>query len=427
MNGRADSPDWREIIFRGIESEELDYKAAQNWRELNRTGKAKFARHCMALANAKGGYIVVGVSEDQYGRPAVFTGVTSDQARSFDPTDVGNFVNRCADPAVDFDIERPVIDERQYVVFVVRRFGTLPHVCAYSVNGELLQGAFYIRTKDASSRVAYRASELHGIIQRALRNQRETLGRMLRGILYENRQHAAATPEDLFRDQILQGRSFFSKRLAAQEHAPDVLLDLVTFPEKSSEQRFTLSELWSAAEESAYTFRQRPFAAIGSDAETYATNASLRSCVDNPLLHWQAFQSGLFHHQSGLHVGSRGLDYRELVSLIAEAVFFLGQFYTTLGCDDDLIEIEFRLKNSRDVSLALPPPSSQKQSWICRIPEIRVHLSRTVPDLASGAVQHAVRVVTEIAERFNLPAGKHRDLENHIQNVLQRGGNAFKG
>ena len=46
---------------------------------------------------------------------------------------------------------------------------------------------FYIRTSDASSRPAFRAVEMHALIQRALRNQREALGRMLRGILYESR------------------------------------------------------------------------------------------------------------------------------------------------------------------------------------------------------------------------------------------------
>ena len=32
--------DWRSIIFRGIESDELDYKAAQTWLILSRAGRA---------------------------------------------------------------------------------------------------------------------------------------------------------------------------------------------------------------------------------------------------------------------------------------------------------------------------------------------------------------------------------------------------
>ena len=47
--------DWKSIIYRGVESDELDYKAAQNWLQLPRSGKAKFVRHCLAMANTKGG------------------------------------------------------------------------------------------------------------------------------------------------------------------------------------------------------------------------------------------------------------------------------------------------------------------------------------------------------------------------------------
>ena len=86
--------DWESIVKRGVESDELDYKAAQNWNKLSRTGRAKFARHCMALANTKGGYVVVGVGEDEGGRPALFTGLTEEEMLSFDPTEIGTFVNR---------------------------------------------------------------------------------------------------------------------------------------------------------------------------------------------------------------------------------------------------------------------------------------------------------------------------------------------
>jgi len=127
-----DTTDWKSIIYRGIESDELDYKAAQNWHKLSRGGRAKFARHCIAMANTKGGYVVVGVGEDINGQPSVFTGLDEEESRSFDPTDVGTFINRFADPAVDFTVERPMVDGKRFVVFVIRRFRTVPHVCTSS-------------------------------------------------------------------------------------------------------------------------------------------------------------------------------------------------------------------------------------------------------------------------------------------------------
>ena len=59
------STDFKELVYRGIESEVLDYKAAQSWNQLTRTGRAKLVRHMTAFANTKGGYLVIGVGEDR--------------------------------------------------------------------------------------------------------------------------------------------------------------------------------------------------------------------------------------------------------------------------------------------------------------------------------------------------------------------------
>ena len=35
MAVERDDVDWREVIYRGVEDQQLDYKAAQDWNELN--------------------------------------------------------------------------------------------------------------------------------------------------------------------------------------------------------------------------------------------------------------------------------------------------------------------------------------------------------------------------------------------------------
>ena len=37
---------WRELVYRGVESDELDYKAAMNWNLLSKSGRAKLVRLC---------------------------------------------------------------------------------------------------------------------------------------------------------------------------------------------------------------------------------------------------------------------------------------------------------------------------------------------------------------------------------------------
>ena len=190
-SGRADYSGsdalWRELVYRGVESDELDYKAAMNWNLLSKSGRAKLVRHCLAFANTRGGYLVIGVGEDASGHPSDYQGLTKEELHSFDPSTVTSFIHRLTDPPINFTIERPEIDGKRYVIFAIKPFSSLPHICASGVDGELQQGVFYIRTKGASSRPAVSAMEMQGLIRRALRNQRAMLGQMLRGILSEAR------------------------------------------------------------------------------------------------------------------------------------------------------------------------------------------------------------------------------------------------
>jgi hypothetical protein len=243
-------------------------------------------------------------------------------------------------------------------------------------------------------------------VQRALRNQRALLGRMLRGILYENRQLSAPDVEQWYREQVRHSRHLLAK-LGLEAEAGGIAAEIVSFPGQVNEQRFTHSELRQAVQEAGYTFRQHAFAPVNGDAETYTTNVSLRHCGQHPVLYWQAFQSGLFHHRTRLAVHRGRLAYLDLVHYASEAVFFLGQFYSTLGCDEDLITVELILSQTEKVRLALPADLRTRHRYVCRIPDIRVQL---VP----------LRGGREIGERFTRPAARHGELETLVSQFLAR-------
>ena len=410
--------DWKSIICRGVESDELDYKAAQDWRKLPRSGKAKFVRHCLAMANTKGGYVVVGVGEDASGQPAVYTGLTPEEAQSFDPTAVGSFINRYADPQIDFTLERPVVEGKRYAVFVIRRFRALPHVCAAGLDHELLQGVFYIRTADASSRPAYRSSEIHGIIQRAMRNQREQLGRMIRGLLYEthNTSVQAEEGQSHFAEELAHSRSFFRKRRGVSS-AGCCTLDLSITPNEYVPERFTLSELRHQAQ-AAYDFRPNSsFIAPGDLREAYGTNVSLRFASSAGPRGWQLYQSGLFHFCASCPLRG-GVDYRFLLDFFADAMQFLAGLYAGLGFDEQTLQIAFSLDNAENLELKLG--DGAVEHYICRIPEITVCRTRSAADLASDAAFHAESLLRSVCERFNLPDGRLRSAARLMKQHMGR-------
>jgi len=419
-----DTTEWGRIVYRGIETQELDYKAAQNWKRLSRAGKAKFARHAMAMANTRGGYIVVGVGEDENGNPNDYTGLTEAQLRSFDPSDVGRFINRYADPAIDFDIVRPEVDGKRYAIFVIRHFSGLPHVSSDHCGDVLQQGAFYVRTTDAQSRPAFRASELHGLIHRALRNQRQLLGRMIRGVLYEGKQFAEPDAEREFQKQIQDSEAECRQWYGPRRMREICCLDIAAWPTEFNEEAIDLSKLRKAAENVIMPFPGGFSLLSGVRTHAYFTNDSL-FCQHEPeedpakFYFWQLFRTGLFHHISGLTLtpGRKELSYPRLIRHTAATIISLGQLYAELGYEDELLTFTVSLTYSQNARL-IETGTDHEDEYECRIPEIVVRKRRTVADLGSGPEEHSRRVVLEVCERFNFPEDHHLNLRQLLARIV---------
>jgi hypothetical protein len=416
MPVERDDMDWREVVYRGVEDQQLDYKAAQDWNELSRAGRAKFARHVMALANTRGGYIVVGVGEDANGNPLLHTGLTEKQARSFDPSMAGQTVNRYADPAVDFDIVRPEVDGKRYAIFVVQRFSDQPHVCCDACDVELQRGVFYIRTTDARSRAAFRASEMHDLIQRALRNQRQALGRLIRGVLYEGRNEMASDAGRAFdqiqRDCQANARDVFG----AREWRTQLLFEIWCYPSVYSVNRFPLGEVKEAAANVILPpISHFPFFEGQSGMRVYFANDALRSHAPADMgtgqrrAYWEFQANGGFYYLLETSpANSKELTYPVLARCVACAMSVIGQLYSAIGVEDELLSIQIGVRNTEGARLTGVPDGSDPPP--CSQPDVEVVKRRTVGDMVSDPVDHAVRVARELTERFNVPRNRHDDL-----------------
>ena len=404
-------PDWRELIHRGIESDELDYKAPMNWNTMPRPAKAKLLRHCLAFANTRGGYIVIGVREDAAGHPSECIGLTDEECQSFDPTPVLSFLNRFVEPPLDIVIERPEVDGKRYAIFVIRPFTVLPHVCSSGVDGELQQGVFYIRTVDASSRPAFRADELHRLVQRALRNQRELLARMLRGLLYETREPESTQAP--FTDAVDTVRNFFLRRHPMTGGEDGIRLEFSLTPPVFEERRYEFSDLRQAMRAGCFTPPGGGLFLTNDALGTgYCTNTAFRIASETPSAMTQLFRSGLFWQTRIVATPERVLPIRYLLGYCAEAVAAAGRIAAALGMEEEALELSFVIDRAEELKL------DSGFSERCRIDKIETRFQRSAGNLAANAVEHAAYLFRQIGERFNLPDRLYRQLPGFIASHL---------
>lgn len=393
---------WRELVYRGIESDTLDYKSPLDWNKMNHAQRAKLVRHAIAFANTRGGCIVIGVREDDAGRPVLYEGLSPEASRSFDPSAVGMFFNSCVEPPLDFTVERPTVDGKRYVIIVVRPFSALPHVCSRGVTGELQEGVFYIRTKSASSRPAYRAGELHTLVQHALRNQREELSRLLRGILFES--SASDSPEsgEAFRAELQSSTVYFTRRQKNDLKnlpAGQLLFSWNARPTRYLADRYPLAAITKAADLAVPAHSN--FISGWEFHEAYNTNVALRYFSAEHAKMWQLFRSGQIHWMTVMDEPKRQLVLKDLHRFSMEALTFFGRYFSELGSAETVIDVGLHVRNTENWQLA---SEGFGQPYICRIPEIELHLQRSAASLAAGDVRHADALAREFANRFNVPS-----------------------
>ena len=383
-------PDFEELIRRAVESDELDYKAHQSWNTMTRTAKAKIVRHLAAFANTRGGYLVVGVGEDQSGYPGVLQGLTDEESSSFDPSKVGAFVKNYIEPQIDFTIERPVVDGKRFAVFVVKPFTTMPHVCSQAVENELRAGVFYIRTADASSRPATRAMELHQLIQRALRNQRAQLGRMLRGILYETNSSPIQPEQPGVVEQLRSAVEYFIRRRKPENAEKYAMVQLTVIPDGRVD--YNISAMQSAFENEPVAGMLREISGSSSPV-IHETSVGMRCLAAEDRKMWQLFTNGSFLYAAYLECGENGIRLPDVLKILSSAIAFSAAAASVFAQEERLYSVRLAVSGDRDLRFELEDHRVLTGSGTSATAEI----CRSAADLASAPEVHAERIMRKFA------------------------------
>ncbi|MBO5668285.1 MAG: ATP-binding protein [Lentisphaeria bacterium] len=400
------SYDFAELITRKVESDELDYKSAMSWRTMSRQEKGKIVRHLTAFANTRGGFLVIGVSEDASGIPGVLTGVSEEQAGTFDPTPVGNFINSHIEPPLDYIIERPMVDGKRYVIFVVKPFKNLPHVCSRGIEGELQEGIFYIRTAEASSRPARRAHEMQELLRRCMRNEREQLGRILRGILYESGKNIPGDVRQV-NDLILDAGNYFRRRRGSGRKG--ILLKFAIVPDAFPALPADTQKWLPLLRDSLFPCSKPQFLSREDMVSGQETPGSLRFLAQDKPLMWQMFDNGSFCYFR--YTDSSQLSLEDLARFCAEAAAFAGNLGTSLNLSEELLSLRLSLSPVTEMIIDGKYHSPAQ--------EISSEIHRSAADLASGKENHAARLLRRLGEQLRLPDREIDRYESAIRDFLE--------
>lgn len=170
------------------ESSNIDAKGPMEWD--GGEASAGLTKDILAFANIRdGGVIVIGKEEVSSGAFKL-TGLTSQQANSFDTTKVATWVNNHIAPPVSLVCNRVEHDGKQFIVLTVAEFGDVPVICTrpFELAGKppkvvLRKGAIYVRTANAESAPLSSIEDLRTLIGLATRKRGQELLTMFESML----------------------------------------------------------------------------------------------------------------------------------------------------------------------------------------------------------------------------------------------------
>jgi hypothetical protein len=155
------------------ESSDLEFKKAFGWNSLS-----KYLKTCAAFANAKGGYIVFGISD----RPHRLVGLDATGLKLFEsiqPEKMTEHFNRHFSPEIFWDMQEYELNGKTYGLFYIHESQNKPVVCIKDAETMIKESDIFYRYRGRSERIKY--PELKSILdQKREREQRLWMQHLLR-------------------------------------------------------------------------------------------------------------------------------------------------------------------------------------------------------------------------------------------------------
>jgi hypothetical protein len=194
------------IIKAAGESENIDAKGPVAWD--GSVESASLAKDIAAFANSRnGGVIVVGKKEESGKFDA--TGVTQDQAATFETTKVAQWVNTRFAPAIRLVCYQQEVDGKLFVVIEVLEFDDIPAICMKpfpdpnnSKNELLKKRTIYVRNANAASAPVETVEELRTLIGLATKKRSDEMFATFHAMLQGRPLVPLPTHEEQFQHEL---------------------------------------------------------------------------------------------------------------------------------------------------------------------------------------------------------------------------------
>jgi hypothetical protein len=419
-----------EILNRGHEAKDLDYKGPIAWDETNKKSCCELVKDILGMANTLGGYLVIGVSETTDGY--TWEGLTAEQANSFDTTRVNRFLQNYADPPINTLLRKVKQDDKVFVIIEVPRFTDTPHVCQKEFPQVLSATALYVRTDNNETAPLRSSADFRAIVEQAIRNRGDTLLASVRSILKGNTP-PSVTDTEQFETQWKGAVAKFDEINPLKQRGYTGYREATFFPTQFQADRFSMEQLRLAAERAHVNFTGWPFLAYSQSRTewTYAIEDGLETLIehhinDERLDFWQFRQSGFFYQRvlmweefrqrqkqepSAMHIDS-------LAIYAAQAIDCLTRLYDTLLSDTDEVEFRLRVLGADKRRLETFDSRDLWGPYICRIPQVSFRCVMPLAEWRASIVEHADKASQEIFHRFNWEhPGSYRNI---IEKMFQR-------
>jgi schlafen family protein len=420
------------VIHRNYESKSLDYKGPIGWSAQDKKACCELTKDIMAMANTDGGYIVIGVSEEETGFR--LDGLAPEQAGTFESSQICRFVQNYADPPVNVRVMKIIHQGLLFVVLEIPRFSDTPHLCQKTFPDVLRERELYVRTDNNESAPIKSSSDFRALIETSIRNRTDSLLSSFRAILGGSAAGEIASPsdEERFRGQIDAARAQFSLLNPLGGKSYDYYIETVFEPTTFDKYRFVTNRLESAAQHAHIDFVGWPFLFFPSTRRELLSQTDegievLISTTDfanqDILDYWRLNESGLFYKREltpTLNMPPATTSAPRILWQFAEAIYCLSRLYEWLLSDSDLITLYITIHGTRGRTLVWQEKGFYHRTYQANRPQIEARATHTLAEWRAGLEDHAVGLSREVFRFFQLDNPDEAMMRSQIRNILQR-------